>query len=46
MANEKQFKLHTIEDRETQAVELYLTRLGERGGGSDTWTADACRYTQ
>jgi len=33
-----------LEDRESQAMEVYLTRLGERGGGPDVWTADACRY--
>ncbi len=33
-----------LEDRETGLVELYLTRLGERGGGPDVWTADAWRY--
>ena len=30
--------------RETGQVEVYLIRLGERGGGDDVWTADACRY--
>ena len=34
-----------LEDRETQTVELYLTRLGQRGTGPDTWTADTFRYT-
>ena len=34
-----------LEDRETQKMELYLTRLGERGGGPDVWTADAYKYT-
>lgn len=33
-----------LEDRESHAMEVYLTRLGERGGGEDVWTADACRY--
>ncbi len=33
-----------LEDRETGALELYLTRLGERGGGPEVWTADAYRY--
>ena len=34
-----------LENRETQEMEVYLTRLGERGGGPDIWTADACKYT-
>jgi hypothetical protein len=34
-----------LENRETQEIELYLTRLGERGTGPDTWTADTYRYT-
>lgn len=34
-----------LEDRESLSLELYMTRLGERGGGDDTWTADAFRYT-
>ena len=34
-----------LEDRETHEMEAYLTRLGERGGGADVWTADACKYT-
>jgi len=34
-----------LEDRETRQMEVYLTRLGARGGGSDVWTADACKYT-
>ena len=34
-----------LEDRETFDMEVYLTRLGERGGGPDVWTADAYRYT-
>ena len=34
-----------LEDRETHEMEVYLTRLGERGGGDDVWTADACKYT-
>lgn len=33
-----------FEDRETGDLELYLVRLGERGGGPDVWTADAYRY--
>jgi hypothetical protein len=33
-----------IDDRETGQVEVYLIRLGERGGGADVWTADAWRY--
>lgn len=34
-----------LENRETKEVEIYLTRLGERGGGADIWTADAYKYT-
>ena len=34
-----------LEDRESGEVEVYLTRLGERGGGEDVWTADAYKYT-
>jgi hypothetical protein len=34
-----------LEDRETGNVELYLIRLGERGSGTDTWSADACKFT-
>ena len=34
-----------LENRETQEMEVYLTRLGARGSGADTWTADAYRYT-
>ena len=34
-----------LEDRETGEVELYLVRLGERGSGVDTWSADAYKYT-
>jgi hypothetical protein len=34
-----------LEDRETHEMEVYLTRLGERGGGLDVWTANACKYT-
>jgi hypothetical protein len=26
-------------------MEVYLTRLGEHGGGPDVWTADAYKYT-
>jgi hypothetical protein len=33
-----------LEDRESQLVELYLTRLGERGGGPKIWDADTYRY--
>ena len=33
-----------LEDRETHEMEVYLTRLGERGGGPDVWTADAYKY--
>ena len=34
-----------LENRETNELEIYLTRLGERGGGKDIWTADAYKYT-
>ncbi len=34
-----------LENRETDEIEIYLTRLGERGGGADIWTADAYKYT-
>ena len=33
-----------VDDRETGQVEIYLIRLGERGGGDDVWSADAYRY--
>jgi hypothetical protein len=37
-----------FENRETQEIELYLTRYGERGDGKshagDFWTADAYKY--
>jgi hypothetical protein len=33
-----------LEDRESQLVELYLTRIGERGGRSKVWDADTYRY--
>jgi hypothetical protein len=34
-----------LENRETKEIEIYLTRLGERGGGDDIWTAGAYKYT-
>ncbi len=34
-----------FENRETHDMELYMIRLGERGGGPDIWTADAYKYT-
>ena len=34
-----------LEDRETKNLEIYLTRLGENGGGADIWTANSYRYT-
>jgi hypothetical protein len=34
-----------LEDRETQDMEVYLTRLGENGGGAKIWTANAYKYT-
>ena len=37
-----------FENRETQDIELYLTRYGERGDGrshtGDFWTADVYKY--
>ncbi|NKB68908.1 MAG: hypothetical protein GKR89_17720 [Candidatus Latescibacteria bacterium] len=33
-----------VDDRESGQVEIYLIRLGERGGGDDVWTADSYRY--
>ncbi len=34
-----------LEDREKQTIELYLTRIGERGGESQIWDSDTYRYT-
>ena len=34
-----------FEDRETHDIELYLIRLGEKGGGQDMWTANSYKYT-
>ena len=34
-----------LENRETNEIEIYLTRLGEKGGGDEIWTAGAYRYT-
>ncbi len=34
-----------LEDRETRNMEIYLTRLGENGGGADIWTANSYKYT-
>jgi hypothetical protein len=34
-----------LEDRETKNLEIYLTRLGENGGGADIWTANSYKYT-
>jgi len=34
-----------LDDRETHEMEIYLTRLGENGGGPDIWTANAYKYT-
>jgi hypothetical protein len=34
-----------LENRETQDMEIYLTKLGENGGGKDIWTANAYKYT-
>ena len=34
-----------LEDRQSQLIELYLTRIGERGGGGKkVWDADTYRY--
>lgn len=33
-----------LEDRETNQVELTVTRIGERGGGENIWDADTYRY--
>lgn len=33
-----------LEDRESNLVELYLTRIGERGGADKIWDADTYRY--
>jgi hypothetical protein len=33
-----------LEDRTSQQIELYLTRIGERGGGTKVWDADTYRY--
>ena len=34
-----------LEDRETMNIEIFLTRLGENGGGADIWTANSYKYT-
>lgn len=34
-----------FENRETHDMEIYLTRIGEKGDGRDTWTADTYKYT-
>lgn len=33
-----------LENRESRDLELYLTRLGAKGGGRDVWSADAYHY--
>jgi len=33
-----------LENRETNNMELYLTRLGENGGGPEIWTANSYKY--
>lgn len=33
-----------LENRETHVVELYLTRIGERGGGKRIWDSDTYKY--
>jgi hypothetical protein len=34
-----------LEDCKTHMIEIYLTRLGQRGGGKELWSADAYKYT-
>ncbi len=34
-----------LENSETLNLEIYLTRIGENGGGDDRWTASAYKYT-
>mgnify|MGYP002345621410 CR=1 FL=1 len=34
-----------LEDYKTHSIEIYLTRLGQRGEGKDLWSADAYKYT-
>jgi len=34
-----------LENRETLDLEVYVTRLGERGDQPDLWTADTVKYT-
>lgn len=34
-----------IENRESNEIEIYLTRLGENGCGDEIWTAGAYKYT-
>jgi hypothetical protein len=34
-----------LENRETLNLEIYFTRIGEKGGGNDIWTASAYKYT-
>jgi len=34
-----------LEDRENKNMEIYLTRLGENGGGPELWTANSYKYT-
>jgi hypothetical protein len=33
-----------LENRKTNVVELYLSRIGERGGGKNIWDADTYQY--
>ena len=33
-----------FENRETYEIEIYLIRLGEKGGGADIWTANSYKY--
>ena len=34
-----------LENRETKEIEIYLTRLGERGSRANIWTADTYKFT-
>ncbi len=33
-----------LDNRETHVIELYLSRIGERGGGDKIWDSDTYRY--
>ena len=36
---------YILEDIKTKNIEVYLTRLGTKGGGDDRWSADSYKYT-